>query len=93
MLTDDILYLEAKLYMEARQFDSAVVALTEIKDVYTYDILADDAIFKLAGIYEEQYGDKEKAKELYQTIILDFKDSIYVTEARKRFRKLRGDNL
>ena len=35
----------------------------------------------------------EKAKAFYEKILLEYKGSIYTAEARKRFRKLRGDNL
>ena len=31
------------------------------------------------------------AQELYERIVMDYSDSIYTVEARKRFRKLRGD--
>ena len=55
--------------------------------------MADDAIFALAEIYQKKLKDTEKAKSLYEKILLEFKGSIYSSEARKRFRKLRGDNL
>jgi hypothetical protein len=35
--------------------------------------------------------DDEKAKAYYEKIILDYKDSTFSIEARKRYRKLRGD--
>ena len=55
--------------------------------------MTDDAIYTLAEIYQKKLEDKEKAKALYEKILLEFKGSIYTSEARKRFRKLRGDNL
>jgi hypothetical protein len=36
-------------------------------------------------------GDKEKAKIYYQKIITDYAGSLYINEARRRFRLLRGD--
>jgi TolA-binding protein len=36
-------------------------------------------------------NDKEKAQKLYEQIILDFSNSTFAVEARKRFRALRGD--
>ena len=47
----------------------------------------------LAEIYQKKLKDIDKAKSLYEKILLEFKGSIYSSEARKRFRKLRGDNL
>lgn len=36
-------------------------------------------------------GDFEKAKPLYEQIILNKADSIYFVEAQKKYRKIRGD--
>ena len=54
-------------------------------------ILVDDCYFRLAELYEKQLNSIEKAKEIYQKIIFEFPSSIYLVDARKRFRKLRGD--
>ncbi|PJF38359.1 MAG: hypothetical protein CUN55_17515, partial [Phototrophicales bacterium] len=56
-------------------------------------LLLDDAYFMLGQLYEEVFEDDAKAMEYYQTIILNHKDSIFVIEARERFRALRGDKL
>ena len=45
-------------------------------------------LLELAQIYDYELGDKAKAKELYKKIIFDYQNSIYVVEARKRFREL-----
>jgi len=37
--------------------------------------------------------DLEKAKTLYEKIFIDYSGSTFAVEARKRFRKLRGDNI
>jgi outer membrane protein assembly factor BamD (BamD/ComL family) len=36
-------------------------------------------------------NNKEKAMELYQQLLMDYPGSLFTTEARKRFRQLRGD--
>jgi outer membrane protein assembly factor BamD (BamD/ComL family) len=38
-------------------------------------------------------NDIEKAKQSYQDVLIKYPGSIYVVEARKRYRALRGDNL
>ena len=43
-------------------------------------------------IQEEDVKDKAKAQELYNQVLTKYPGSIYVAEARKRFRKLRGDD-
>lgn len=92
-LTDDILYTKAKIYTQRKEFDKAVPLLEEIIKNYKEDLKGDDANFLLAEINERYLNNKEKAKELYQTIITDYSSSLLVIEARKRFRLLRGDKL
>lgn len=92
-LTDDILYTKAKIYTQRKEFDKAVPLLEDIIKNYKEDLKGDDANFLLAEINERYLNNKEKGKELYQTIITDYNSSLLVIEARKRFRLLRGDKL
>jgi len=57
------------------------------------DILADNATFQLADLYENILGDTTKAQELYEKVLLEYPGSLFVVEARKRFRRLRGDDI
>ena len=43
--------------------------------------------------YNLHLNDIEKAKEFYQKIIFEHPSSIYLVEARKKYRKLRGDSI
>ena len=92
-LTDEILFKKSEIYLKNNETEKAVAMLEKIETEFFYDILADDAIFALAEIYQKKLKDTEKAKSLYEKILLEFKGSIYSSEARKRFRQLRGDNL
>ena len=92
-LTDEILFKKSKIYLKNSEIQKAVAMLEKIETDFFYDILADDAIFTLAEIYQKKMKNMEKAKALYEKILLEYKGSIYTAEARKRFRKLRGDNL
>ena len=65
----------------------------EVTQEYNYDILADDALYKRAKIYDDVLKNSELAMKLYEQILLEHNSSIYVAESRKRFRDLRGDNL
>jgi outer membrane protein assembly factor BamD (BamD/ComL family) len=47
----------------------------------------------MAELYVNELKDLEKAKEYYQKIIFDYPSSIYLVDARKKFRKLRGDSI
>ena len=67
--------------------------LTKIVDNYNEDILADDALFMMAEVYENRLKDKTKAMELYQKLLEKYPASIHGADARKRFRQLRGDQI
>ncbi len=90
-LADDIFYKKAEIAFKYANYEEAVVFYEKILDDYGFDILADDALFKLADLNENQFKNTEKAKELYQQLLEKYPGSLYVVEARKRFRKLRGD--
>lgn len=92
-LADDILFFKAKIYHQAQQDSLAAYYLEKILFFHKDDILADDALFLLAELYETTLHNKEKAQQLYEDILLNYKDSIYITESRKRYRRLRGDEL
>lgn len=92
-LTDDIYFMKANISISKHDYPAAAAFLERIIREYPDDLLADDATFKLAQLNEGVLGDKEKAKQLYQDLIFKYKDSIYLIEARKKFRMLRGDQL
>ncbi|MGB4401077.1 MAG: tetratricopeptide repeat protein, partial [Daejeonella sp.] len=88
-LADDILMAKSKIFLKNNDTDKALVQLQEIAAKYGSDLWGDDAIFMLADLYENKLNQPTKALELYQKIITDFPGSLYVIEARKRFRLLR----
>ncbi|SHF66855.1 tetratricopeptide repeat protein [Pedobacter caeni] len=90
-LLDDILMAKSKIFIKNNDISNAIVVLKELTEKQQTSIWADDALFTLAGLYENNLKDTEQAKVLYQKLINDYPGSMYTTEARKRFRKLRGD--
>ena len=90
-LLDDILYLKYKIEKDKQHYEKAAAYLEEIVAQHSDDLLADNALFYLGDLYQKYLKDEEKAKTYYEKIILDFKDSTFTIEARKRYRKLRGD--
>lgn len=92
-LTDEVLWSKANIFVKLGKPDEAVKCLEGILEKYDQDILADDATFLAGKIYEETLNKKDKAKEYYLKILKDYPGSIYVAEARKRARLLRGDKL
>jgi tetratricopeptide (TPR) repeat protein len=92
-LTDEIYFQKAVIYERQGEFEKALTQLNKIVEMPQVDILSDDALYKMAYIYEENVKNLEKAKELYNNLLVKHQGSIYVADARKRFRKLRGDTL
>ena len=90
-LSDEILYKQAEIEFKRKNYNQAVNLYEKVATDFSFDILADDALFQWAEILEEKLNDSNKAQELYEKIVIDYSDSIYTVEARKRFRKLRGD--
>lgn len=92
-LFDDILFTKATIFVKRKEFDRALPMLETILKNHKEDLKGDDATFLLAEINEKYLNNKERAKELYQSIITDYNSSLLVIEARKRFRLLRGDKI
>jgi len=92
-IMDDIYFSEAKIYSKIGQYDKAIDAYESIRKNYAHDILGDDALYNEALLYEENIKDKEKAMKLYYTLMTEYTGSIYVADARKRYRVLRGDKV
>lgn len=92
-LEDDVWYLQAKIYNHLKQTDTAIEKYNLILEKHKEEIRADNSLYELAKIYDYQLNDKEKAKELYEKLFIEFSNSVLAVEARKRFRILRGDKL
>ncbi len=92
-LMDDIWYQMANIAMEEQDIDAAISYYEKVIEQNFDDLLKDNALFKLAEIYDQLKGDEHKAMELYKELILEYQGSIFTEEARERFRALRGDQL
>ncbi|HMY43503.1 MAG TPA: hypothetical protein PLW92_10620 [Chitinophagales bacterium] len=90
-LIDDIYFEQYKIAKKQQKYSEALEYLLKIEKQYPTDILADDAIFYAAELYQNFLNDNLKAQNYYEKIILEYKDSTFVIEARKRYRLLRGD--
>lgn len=90
-LADDILMAKSKIWIKNNDISNAIATLKTLSEKHSTSIWADDALFMLGNLYENNLKDQEQAKAVYQKLINDYPGSMYTTEARKRFRKLRGD--
>ncbi|MCF6347921.1 MAG: tetratricopeptide repeat protein [Flavobacteriaceae bacterium] len=92
-IEDEALFKQAELFTIIKKYKSAENNYLRVIELQKDGILVDDAYFNLANLYENKFNNIEKAKEMYQKIIFEFPSSIYLVDARKRFRKLRGDKI
>lgn len=92
-LNDDILYIRANIATRQKDYFAAEKYYKEILENYATDLLGDDALFKLAELYEYYLRNIPEAMVTYQKLLKEHPSSLYVVDARKRFRYLRGDNI
>lgn len=91
-IADEALLLQGKIFEKIGEYAKAEENYLKIIQYHSYDILADDALFRLGTIYQYHLNEPDKAKMYYEKIIFEHADSIFFVEARKRYRMLR-DNL
>lgn len=90
-LADEILFRKGKAMEQQGKWVAAAEYYNDLLKFHSDDILGDDALFRLADMEENQFQNKEKALEYYKRLVIDFKGSLFSTEARNRIRVLRGD--
>lgn len=90
-LQDDILFQRYKIALKRNEHEKCRTFLTAIIDNHGFDLLGDDAIYELARLEETVFNNKERAMELYRQLLLEHQGSLFLVDARKRFRELRGD--
>ena len=90
-LSDAILMSKAKILIKTSDYQQASILLKKITEEFVDGIWTDDALFMLADLYERKLNDVAQAQIYFQKLIADYPGSMFSAEARKRFRKLRGD--
>ena len=90
-LSDDILMAKARILIQQKDYNGAIPLLKKIYDNHPSNLWADDAVFMLGDIYENHLNDKAQAQTWYQKIITEYPGSLWINDARKRFRLIRGD--
>ncbi len=92
-LQDESHYLRYRIAFKQRDYEKAAKELQIIADQFSRDILADDALYYLGELWQFYFKDEEKAAEYYKKLMFDHPGSLYVVEARKRYRRMRGENI
>lgn len=92
-LIDDIWYLKGNIYRKQKKMAEAISYYEKTISGDPESIRIDNALFALGELYEYNKRDIEKAKTYYERIFIEFTDSLYAVESRKRYRQLRGDKI
>ncbi len=90
-LQDDIFMQRAKLAQKHGDYETAIKHLQQILATHKDDVLADDALFTMAKIYESYLNNKDEAGKRYTQLILEYPGSTYVQLARKKVKELNAD--
>ena len=90
-LNDEIIFRKAKISLRQHQYHEAVNQLIELVKNYPSSILLDNSLFLIGCIYQENLKDMDSAKEYFKTLLFEHPGSLYITDARKRYRKLAGN--
>jgi TolA-binding protein len=90
-LADLVLFTKAKIFTRQKKYLEAAALYKRICDIYSEGLLADDALYYLGELNEFYLKDISHAMECYQKLMKEHPGSLFVVDARKRFRMLRGD--
>ncbi len=91
-LIDDVLFRKARIKEKQGLNIEAIDIFNQIVSDYSWGILADNALINMARIQHKKLNDKEAAIESYSQLLMNYKGSIFTSEARESLRKLRGED-
>jgi tetratricopeptide (TPR) repeat protein len=92
-LNNEILFAKGKMMAKQHNYTKACEFYKQVYEKEPDDILADNALWEMAQIYEKSLNDLDKAKHYYEELILKYPGSMFTVDARKHYRQLRGDAI
>jgi tetratricopeptide (TPR) repeat protein len=90
-LSDEILYVKARMAETTGDYVAATNLLETLSIAYNFDILADNSLYKLGMLYMYSMNQPEKAKIVFEKLIEKYSSSVYIVDARREYRKIRGN--
>ncbi|SEC34672.1 Tetratricopeptide repeat-containing protein [Tenacibaculum sp. MAR_2009_124] len=92
-IEDEALFKQAELYVKKENFTEAISNFEKVLLLNPEGVLIDNSLYALAELYNTKLNNPKKASEYYQKIIFDHASSIYLVDSRRKYRKLRGDDI
>lgn len=89
-LRDDIIYLSAKIHADNQRYEAALSNYEAIVSEYTDGIWADNALYAIAELYHDKLDQPQKAMDIYEKIFIDYNNSTFAVDARKKYRALKA---
>ncbi|MEK0440620.1 MAG: hypothetical protein RLZZ504_1536, partial [Bacteroidota bacterium] len=89
-LSDEVLYVKARIKKDQGQYKEAAELLETLSLAFNFDILADNALYQLGMLYAYQLNNQEKAMATFEKLIDKYGSSVYLVDARREYRKIRG---
>lgn len=83
-LMDDIYMLRAAIAIKHKDYKQALENYQIVITQFGNDVLADDATFKTAEVYEQYLKQPEQAKHYFEELIIKFPGSTYIQTARMK---------
>jgi len=87
-IIDDAWYKKAEIAMEMKKYTLADSLFERTFEYNPYGTVADNALIERARLNDNILNNKAKAKEIYKKIIMEYYGSLFIVEARKRYRQM-----
>jgi len=92
-LADDAILKMAEYQIQLRRYNEALTSYHKLLDDFPLSTEKDKTYFKIGELFQLYLNDKQNAMKAYQVILEKYPFSLFVEEARKRIRLLRGDAI
>jgi tetratricopeptide (TPR) repeat protein len=92
-LADDALMRSGEMQLLLNRVDDALAQFRRVINDMPSSIMRDKAQMRIGEVYENRLKNKQKAIEAYEEVLANYPTSLYVEDARKRIRALRGDSI
>ena len=90
-ILQQVLYKKGEILRKQGRYAESDSLFQQVVSEYPDEIMADKALMQAAALNEKQLNKRDAAMLLYQKLLDKYPGSIFIPDARKKFRELRGD--
>ena len=91
LFLEDVWFLQAENFQLSGEYNLAIGLLKKIQTDEN-SVKKDEALYKTAIILQENLSDFEKASKEFESLLVEFPNSIYIEDARQRIRQMITQN-